>query len=219
MCSSPTARIHALGLVLALWGPLACDTREAPPEPRAAPAPPPAVPADAGTAVDGGRADARLGMMERHAIWKAKRDADAKLAAELAAEERARLMKFDRARLPKHAALLAFARKTRAQLDAAANKLQGKPNAAAQLQKVVQSQRKALVAQGKALAALDPRGGNSNITTDHDMNLQLLSHDYPAAIAASLEGDDKPLADARAELDKRQAKIESWLAEVKRAKK
>ena len=155
-------------------------------------------------------------MMERHAIWKAKRDADAKLAAELAAQEQARLLKFDRAKLPKHVALLAFVKKTRAQLDAAATKLKGKPDAAAQLEKLVASQRKAIVAQGKTLAAIDPKGGSSNITNDHDQSLQLLANDYPAAIEAAWKGDEKPLADARAELDKRQAKIEGWLAELKK---
>jgi hypothetical protein len=202
-------------VVMTLWGLGACDTPPPPPAPATPPPAPPPPPSSA----DGGRADARLGMMERHAIWKAKRDADAKLAAELAAQEQARLMKFDRAKLPKHAALLAFTRKTRAQLDGAAEKLKGKPNAAAQLQMLAQSQRKALLAQGKTLAAIDPKGGNSNITTDHDMTLQVLANDYPAAIEASWKGDDKPLTDARAELDKRQAKIDSWLAELKKGKK
>lgn len=185
------------------------------------PAPPSPAPirlADAGPATDGGRADARLGMMERHAIWKAKKEADAKLAAELAAQERARLIKFDRSKLPRHTALLTFTRKTRAQLDAAAAKLEGKPGAAAQLQKLVLSQRKAIAAQAKALEAIDPKGGNSNITNDHDTTLQLLAADYPTALGASLEGDPKPLADVRAELDRRQAKIEAWLAEVKKAR-
>jgi hypothetical protein len=224
MCSSATERTRAFTTLVAAMccALLACESREAPPaEPRPAPAPPAAAAptVDAQAAADGAGADARLGMMARHALWKAKKEADAKLAAELAAQEQARLIKFDRAKLPKHAALLAFTKKARAQLDAAAAKLKGKPNAPEQLEKVVQSQRKAIAAQAKALESIDPKGGNSNITTDHDMSLQLLANEYPAAIGASLKGDDKPLAEARAELDKRQAKIESWLAEVKKAKK
>jgi len=215
--SSPMKHLRVRALaVVALSGLLACDTKEAPPAAPAAPAAPAPPPPAAPSAVDGGRADARLGMMERHAIWKAKKEADAKLAAELAAQEQARLIKFDRAKLPKHVALLAFVKKTRAQLDDAATKLKGKPNAPAQLQKLVAGQRKALVAQGKLLEAIDPKGGNSNITNDHDQNLQLLAHDYPAAIEVSFSGDEKPLADARAELDKRQAKIEAWLTELKK---
>jgi hypothetical protein len=194
---------------------LACS-REAPPvETRSAPPPAPAVPP---RARDGG-ADAHLGMMERHALWKAKKEADAKLAAELAAQEQARLLKFDRARLPQHLALLAFVKKTRAQLDAAAARAKGKPGGRAQIEKVVAAQRKGIEAQGKALQKLDPKGGSSNITTDHDMSLQLLANDYPAALVGALGGDEKPLADARAELDKRQKKIESWLAQVKGAKR
>jgi hypothetical protein len=204
--------------VVVLSGLLACDKPEAPPA--VAPAPPaPAAPAPAPSPVmDGGGPDARPGMMERHAIWKAKKAADEKLAAELAAQEQARLLKFDKARLPKHVALMAFVKKTRAQLDAAATNLKGKPNAAAQLQKLVAGQRKAIVAQGKVLEAIDPKGGNSNITNDHDQNLQLLAHDYPAAIEASFNGDDKALVDLRAELDKRMAKIEAWLAQVKKGR-
>jgi hypothetical protein len=189
---------------------LACSDRE--PPPRAAPdAAPAAAPPDAGTA-----RDARLGMMERHAIWKAKKEADAKLAAELAAQEQTRLIKFDRARLAKHVALLAFVKKSRAQLDSAATRVRGKSVAAAEIEKVKASQRKALEAQAKALAALDPKGGNSNITTDHDMNLNFLANEYPAAIVASFEGDEKPLTAVRAEMDKRQQKIESWLAQIKK---
>ena len=61
---------------------------EAPPV-KATPAP--AKPAIVSQPVDAGPpTDARLGMMERHAIWKAKKEADEKLAAQLAADERAR---------------------------------------------------------------------------------------------------------------------------------
>ena len=51
------------------------------------------------------------------------------------------------------------------------------------------------------------------------MCLNYLANDYPAALAASLTGDDKPLGEVRADMDKRQAKIESYLAEIKQAKK
>jgi multidrug efflux pump subunit AcrA (membrane-fusion protein) len=197
-------------LALFLVAFVGCSDREPPPRPAPDAAPAPAPP-DAGAA-----RDARLGMMERHAIWKAKKEADAKLAAELAAQEQTRLIKFDRARLAKHAALLAFVKKSRAQLDSAATRLRGKLVASAEIEKLKASQRKAIEAQAKALAALDPKGGNSNITTDHDMNLNFLANEYPAAIVASFEGDEKPLAAVRAEMDKRQEKIESWLARIKK---
>ena len=207
----------------ALFLAAAC-TEQTPPrkaEPTPAPAKPalPARAADAGPVTDARPADAHLGMMARYELWKAKKEADAKLAAELAAEEQARLLKFDKSKLPKHLALFAFEKKTRKALDDAAEKLKGKPDARDQLAKLVASQRKAIEAQAKILRAMDPQGGNSNIATDHDVSLNSLANDYPEAIAASFQGDAKPLAAARAELDKREKKITSWLAEVKSGKK
>jgi hypothetical protein len=207
----------------ALFLAAACSERAPRPqaEPASAPAKPasPARAADAGPATDARPADARLGMMERHAIWKAKKEADEKLAAQLAAEEQARLLKFDKSKMPKHLALFAFEKKTRKVLDEAAEKLKGKPDARAGLAKLVASQRKGIEAQAKILRAMDPQGGNSNIATDHDVSLNSLANDYPEAIAASFQGDEKPLQDARAELDKREKKIASWLAELKSGKK
>ena len=197
---------------------LAAACKDETPAVKAPPTPAPAQrqPIDAGPAIDAG---AHLGMMEKYAIWKAKKDADEKLAAQLAAEERARLLKFDKSKLPKHLALFAFEKKTRKALDDAAEKLQGKPDARDQLAKLVASQRKTIEAQAKILRAMDPQGGNSNIATDHDVSLNSLANDYPEAIVASFQGDPKPLAAARAELDKREKKITSWLAELKSGKK
>jgi len=80
----------------------------------------PSTPPVAKQTVDAGAAaDARPGMMERYAIWKAKKEADEKLAAQLAGEEKSRLIKFDKSKLPKHLALLAFEKKTREALDQA----------------------------------------------------------------------------------------------------
>jgi hypothetical protein len=194
----------------------ACKDEQAPPK---APAPPaPAKPVVPSPVVDAGAADARLGMMERHAIWKAKKEADEKLAAELAAQERARLIKFDKSKLSKHVALFAFETKTRQALDQAAEKLNGKLDAADQLKKLAVSQRKAIEGQANGLRAMDPKGGNSNIATDHDVVLNLLANDYPEAILTFFEGQTKPLAEVRAEMDKREKKIGSWLAEIKSSK-
>jgi hypothetical protein len=193
----------------------ACTEQAPPPKPERTPA----LPAPAGPATDARPADARLGMMERYAIWKAKKEADAKLATQLAAEEQARLLKFDKSKMPKHLALFAFEKKTRKALDDAAEKLKGKPDALDQIKKLAASLRKPIEAQAKILRAMDPQGGNSNIATDHDVSLNALANDYPEAIAASFQGDAKPLADVRAELDKREKKIASWLEEVKSGKK
>jgi hypothetical protein len=181
--------------------------------------PEPAKPAAPSPAVDAGSADAHLGMMEKYAIWKAKKEADEKLAAQNAAEEHARLLKFDKGKLPKHLALVAFEKKTRQALDQAAEKLNGKIEAADQLTKLATSQRKAIEAQAANLRAMDPKGGNSNIGTDHDVILNLLANDYPEAIVAFFQGQTKPLAEVRVEMDKREKKIANWLEEVKSGKK
>ena len=186
----------------------------------AKPTPPvkPAPVVEAAKPVDAGTADARLGMMEKYALWKAKKEADEKLAKELAAEEESRLRKFDKTKLATHLALLAFEKKTRKAFDDAAESLKGKPDAAAQMEKIADKQRKAIEAQAKILRKMDPTGGNSNIGTDHDVSLNALANDYPAALAAAASGDEKPLAEVSKELDKRFKKMESWLEEVKNFK-
>jgi hypothetical protein len=193
--------------------------KEEPPQVKAPSAPtasPPSTPPVAKQTVDAGAAaDARPGMMERYAIWKAKKEADEKLAAQNAAEEKLRLIKFDKSKLPKHLALVAFEKKTREALDQAAERLNGKIDAADQLKKVATSQRKGIESQGAVLRAMDPKGGSSAIGTDHDVVLNLLANDYPEAILAFFEGQTKPLAEVRAEMDKREKKITAWLEEIK----
>jgi len=204
---------------------LAAACKDEAPSVKASPTPTPAKPAlvsppaDASPTGDARSADAHLGMMERYAVWKAKKEADEKLAAQLAAEERARLMKFDKSKMPKHLALFAFEKKTRQALDQAAEKLNGKLDAEDQLKKLATSQRKAIETQAQSLRAMDPKGGSSNIGTDHDVVLNLLANDYPEAIVAFFQGQTKPLAEVRAEVDKREKKIGAWLEEVKNSKK
>jgi hypothetical protein len=203
-----------------------CKEDAPPPPPKPQPAPAAAAPApvasrtvDGGASTDARPTDARLGMMERYAIWKAKKEADEKLAAQLASEEKARLIKFDASKLPKHQALFAFEKKTRESLDQAVEKLNGKLDAEDQLKKLAASQRKAIDGQAGGLRALDPKGGNSYIATDHDVILNLLANDYPEAIVAFFHGRTKPLAEVRAEMDRREKKIGSWLEEVKKSGK
>jgi hypothetical protein len=195
---------------------VACKDETPPVKAPPAPPPVPAAPVAAAPTADGGQADARLGMMERYALWKAKKESDEKLAAQLAAEEKARLLQFDKSKLPKHVALIAFEQKTRQALDQAAEKLNGKIDAPDQMKKLVAAQRKAIEAQGAALRAMDPKGGSSAIGTDHDVVLNLLANDYPEAILAFFEGQTKPLAEVRAEMDKRAKKMGAWLDEVKK---
>ena len=193
-------------------------TEPAPSKPNPAP-PKPAPVLEAPRPVDAGASDARkLGMMEKYEIWKAQKAADEKLAKELAEQEDARLRAFDKTKLPLHLKLLAFERKTRKELDDAAEKLKGKPDAPAQLEKTAEKLRKPIEAQAAILRKMDPTGGNSNIGTDHDVSLNLLANDYPAALATAAGGDEKPLAELRTELDKRFAKMDKWLEDVKTSK-
>ena len=85
---------------------------------------------------------------------------------------------------------------------------------AADLDKLRGSLGKPIEAAAKKMATIDPKGGNSNITTDYDVMLNALANDYPAAIALSFEGDKAPLAEQTTELDNRSKKIEGWLAEL-----
>jgi hypothetical protein len=210
-----TTLLAALAMVLAA----ACKDETPPAPPPPVPAKPPVAKPPAAPTVDAGNPDGRLGMMERHAIWKAKKEADEKLAAENAAAEKARLMKFDKSKLTKHVAMFAFEKKTRAALDQAAEKLNGKIDASDQLKKLVVSQKKAIDAQINGLRAMDPKGGSSNIGTDHDVVLHLLAADYPEAIVAFFDGQTKALAEVRTEMDKREKKIGDWLEELQPSKK
>ncbi len=205
-------------LATVLVGACKDETPPAKTPPALAPTPAPRPPVKA--VVDGGQGgDAHLGMMEKYAIWKAKKEADEKLATQLASEEEARLIKFDKSKLPKHLALVAFEQKTRQTLDQAAEKLNGQLDAPDQLKKLAASQRKAIEAQAASLRAMDPKGGSSAIGTDHDVILNLLANDYPEAIVEFFGGKTKPLAEVRAELDRRQKKIDTWLEEVKNSGK
>jgi len=142
----------------------------------------------------------------------AKRQADnKKLADENAAAENKRLLAFDKTKLPLHQQVFASIKKFRAAYD--------KAKSGKDVEKIRNGQQKAIDATGKKMMTIDPKTGNSNVTTDYDVMLNALANDYPPAIAASIDGDGKALAEQRAELDKRTAKIEGWLAELKKAKK
>jgi hypothetical protein len=148
----------------------------------------------------------------------AKREAaEKKVAEELAKQEHDRLLKYDRSKLALHNQVFAFITKTRAAWDALEKKLGGDKEAGKKsVEKLAGGQRASIVAMGKKMATIDPKGGNSNVTTDYDVMLNALANDYPEALVASLDGDAKGLAEQKAELDKRTKKIEGWLAELKK---
>jgi hypothetical protein len=208
--------VVSLGLACALAG--ACS--EPPPQPPApvkAPEPPPIAVTDAGAPKPKMVANPDgLSLADRIAKREA---AEKKVAGELATAEHDRLVKYDRGKLALHTQVFAFITKTRAAWDALEPKLDAggdKAKAKTAVEKLAGGQRAGIVAMGKKMATIDPKGGNSNVTTDYDVMLNALANDYPEALVASLDGDPKPLAEQKAELDKRTKKISDWLAELKK---
>ena len=205
---------------VALVALLGCAKEAPPPPPPAAPPPPPPAPVAAAPAKPKMVANPDgLSLADRIAKRQAE---EKKLADQLAGEERTRLLKYDKTKLPLHAQVFAFIKKTRGQYDALEKKMAGasdKAKAKADVEKLAGSLHAPIEATGKKMATIDPKGGNSNVTTDYDVMLNALANDYPTALVASLDGDPKPLGEQKGELDKRTKKIEGWLAEVKKAKK
>jgi hypothetical protein len=150
----------------------------------------------------------------------AKREAaEKKLADELAKAEHDRLLKYDRTKLPLHTATFTFITKTREKYDALEKKLPDtadKQKAKVEVEKLAGSLRPGIVAAGKKMATIDPKGGNSNVTTDYDVMLNALATDYPDALMGSVDGDAQGLEAQKAELNKRSKKITEWLAELKK---
>jgi hypothetical protein len=191
-----------------------CEKPAAPPPPAPVapapppPPPPPAAPVDAAVKPKMVAPTDGLSLAERIA----KRQADEKkVADQLAGEEKTRLLKFDKTKLPVHQQVFASITKVRAAYDKAKSK--------EDVAKIQTAQQKVIDATGKKMMTIDPKGGNSNVTTDYDVMLDALSRGYPDALAGSFEGDKKGLEEVNAELDKRSKKVEAWLAEVKAFKK
>ena len=225
--ASATSVAMAMAMALAATF-AACQSEPAKPAAGpAAPADPPTTPpapvgAATGAAADGGSADARadgrksklapaptdgLSLAER--IERRKAD-ETKVAAQLAANERKRLITYDKSKLKLHVTVFADIQKLRAALDKAKSR--------ADVEKLQPKLDKQIAATGKKMRQIDPKGGNSNVVTDYDVMLNALSNDYPQALAASFDGDSHALGDQRAELDRRTKKIEDWLKLLKTSK-
>jgi hypothetical protein len=183
----------------------------APPPPPAAPPPPPpaaAAPTDAAVKPKMVAPTDGLSLADRIAKRQAE---EKKLAAELAGEEKKRLIAYDKTKLAVHTQVWAAIKKVRDSYAKAKSK--------EEVEKIHAAQQKTIDATGKKMMTIDPKGGNSNVVTDYDVMLDALSNGYPEALALSFDGDKKGLEEVNAELDKRSKKIEDWLAEVKAAKK
>jgi hypothetical protein len=193
------------------------EPAKAPPPPAAPPAPPPP-PAAAPGAVDASTDSARKAKMVAPSDGLSladrikKRQADEKkLADELAGEEKKRLLTYDKTKMAIHQQVFASIKKVREGYDKAKTK--------EDVEKIRAAQQKTIDATGKKMMTIDPKGGNSNLVTDYDVMLDALSNGFPDALAASFDGDKKPLDGVNAELDKRTKKIEAWLVDLKAFKK
>jgi hypothetical protein len=209
--------ISVLAWVVVGAGFLSACEKEAPPlppPPAVKPTPPPPAADAAGKPKMVANSDG-LSLTERIAKREA---AEKKVADELAVQEHDRLVKADRAKLPLHTQVFAFITKTRAQYDALEKKLAGTTDKAAakgEYDKLAGSLNASIVATGKKMETIDPKGGNSNVTTDYDVMLNALATTYPVALDAAVDGDSKALEDLKADFDKRVAKITAWLDELK----
>jgi hypothetical protein len=198
---------------------IGCQKEPAPTPPPSATPPPAAPSAPVAVATPDAATDAAKkpkmvaptdGLSLADRIAKRQKD-EKKLAEELAGQEKERLLKYDKTKLPLHQQVFAAIKKIR--------EAYGKAKSKEDVEKIRTAQQKTIDATGKKMATIDPKGGNSNVVTDYDVMLDALSNGYPDALSVSFGGEKQPLTEVTADLDKRQKKIEDWLAEVKAAKK
>ena len=206
-------------MVVAMMGTgflIGCEKEPAPPPPAPAAAPPPAPPPAPVAAANPDAAPKPKMVAPTDGLSLADRIAkrqkeEKKLAEELAGQETERLLKYDKTKLPLHQQVFAAIKKVRDSYAKAKSK--------EDVEKIRTAQQKSIDATGKKMATIDPKGGNSNVVTDYDVMLDALSNGYPDALSVSFGGDKQALTEVTAEMDKRQKKIETWLADVKAAKK
>jgi type IV secretory pathway VirB10-like protein len=207
------AIVSALIIVVGLA--VACEKEAPPPAPPPPPAAPPPPPPPTAASPDAAPPKPKMvanpdGLSLADRI--AKRQAEEKkLADQLASDEKKRLLAYDKGKMALHQQVFASIKKFRGAYDKAKTK--------EDVEKVRMKQEKEIVATGKKMATIDPKGGNSNVTTDYDVMLNALANDYPDALSNSFAGDKKALDEQNAELDKRSKKIESWLVDLKAYKK
>ena len=157
-----------LGLFASLTLVIACskEAPKAPPAPTPPPAPVAAAPApatgDAGAA-DAGPKKSKLGPAPTDGLSLAERmerrkASDAKLAAQLAADERQRLLDYDKTKVKLHQEVFAFIKTTRKALDGAKDK--------AAVDKLQEKQSKTIVATGKKLQTIDPKERGHRLRRD-----------------------------------------------------
>ena len=210
-----TAQTFMLVVVMGSGLSSGCEKYPAPTPPPAAAPPPAPAPAPVAAANPDAAPKPKMvaptdGLSLADRIAKRQKE-EKKLAEELAGQEKDRLLKYDKTKLPLHQQVFAAIKKVRESYDKAKSK--------EDVEKIRTAQQKAIDATGKKMATIDPKGGNSNVVTDYDVMLDALSNGYPDALSVSFGGDKQPLTEVTTELDRRQKKVETWLAELKATKK
>lgn len=134
----------------------------------------------------------------------AGKKAEAERAAEEAREERARRLRYDREHMRAHRTVLALIRKARARYD--------RVRSARALDATADAVRAIVVKARQEVQEIDRWRNSSMVLADYDALLALFDQPYPAAVAASLRGEPRALADLRAQFDGRMKKIHDWLS-------
>lgn len=136
----------------------------------------------------------------------AGKKAEAERAAEEAREERARRLRYDRDHMRAHRAVLALIRKARARYDRVRN---GRA-----LDAATEAVRAIVAEARQKVQEIDRWRNSSLVLADYDALLGLFDQPYPAAVAASLRGEPRPIAGVRAQFDERMMKIRHWLSQA-----
>src|SRR5439155_4645228 len=140
---------------------IGCEKEPAPtPPPPAAPPPPapaPVAAANPDAAVKPKMVAPTDGLSLADRIAKRQKE-EKKLAEELAGQEKERLLKYDKTKLPLHQQVFAAIKKVR--------EAYAKAKSKEDVEKIRTAQQKTIDATGKKMATIDPKGGNSNVVTD-----------------------------------------------------
>src|SRR4051812_36441732 len=180
---------------------IGCQKETAPTPPPSA-APPPAAPsapiaaATPDAATDAAKKPKMVaptdGLSLADRIAKRQKD-EKKLAEELAGQEKERLLKYDKTKLPLHQQEFAAIKKIR--------EAYAKAKSKEDVEKIRTAQQKTIDATGKKMATIDRRGGNSNAVPDYDVMLDALWNGSPDALWVSFGGKKQPLPEVTADLD------------------
>lgn len=136
----------------------------------------------------------------------AGKKAEAEFKKHLLREDRGRQLRFDRTHLRTHKQIVALFQKARSRYERAQSKraLEKAGEAAHTIATVVR----------RRIDEMDHWRNGSKIFADYDALLAMIEVDYPAAVAASLNGDKGQLKDVQSAFAARMKTITDWLTEA-----